>query len=158
LSCDRVSAWLRRFSSVTSFEVQTSRGVGGCRGATFTCSAPPDANRPIHLWPVFLEIPCARHSSLIDERRLNVTVSAEFLAELEQVRAVLSHKCLDGNFEQVVCEAFKLVLERDRKRKALTDRPSCSAGNSRRKQSLYPRRGKTRRLAARPHTLHLAYG
>jgi hypothetical protein len=58
-----------------------------------------------------------------DLRRLNVTVSADFMDELEQVRAALSHKCPDGNFEQVVREAFKLVLERDRKRKALTDRP-----------------------------------
>jgi len=56
-------------------------------------------------------------------RRLNVTVSADFMAELEQVRAALSHKCPDGDFESVVREAFKLVLERDRKRKALTDRP-----------------------------------
>src|SRR5437016_5236216 len=56
-------------------------------------------------------------------RRLNVTVSADFIAELEQVRAALSHKCPEGNFEDVVREAFKLVLERDRKRKALTDRP-----------------------------------
>ncbi|GAC1336321.1 MAG: hypothetical protein NVSMB23_00830 [Myxococcales bacterium] len=56
-------------------------------------------------------------------RRLNVTVSAEFIAELEQVRAALSHQCPDGDFEQVVRAAFKLVLERDRKRKALTDRP-----------------------------------
>jgi hypothetical protein len=61
-----------------------------------------------------------------DLRRLNVTVSAEFMAELEQVRAALSHKCPDGNFEQVVREGFKLVLERDRKRKALTDRPRAS--------------------------------
>jgi hypothetical protein len=58
-----------------------------------------------------------------DLRRLNVTVSAEFMAELEQVRAALSHQCPDGNFEHVVREAFKLVLERDRKRKAQTDRP-----------------------------------
>src|ERR1700674_3869341 len=56
-------------------------------------------------------------------RRLNVTVTADFIAELEQVRVALSHQCPDGNFEQVVREAFKLVLERDRKRKALTDRP-----------------------------------
>jgi hypothetical protein len=56
-------------------------------------------------------------------RRLNVTVTAEFIAELEQVRVALSHVCPDGNFERVVREAFKLVLERDRKRKALTDRP-----------------------------------
>src|ERR1700686_1760925 len=56
-------------------------------------------------------------------RRLNVTVTADFIDELEQVRVALSHQCPDGNFEQVVREAFKLVLERDRKRKALTDRP-----------------------------------
>jgi hypothetical protein len=56
-------------------------------------------------------------------RRLNVTVTADFIDELEQVRVALSHKFPDGNFEQVVREAFKLVLERDRKRKALTDRP-----------------------------------
>jgi hypothetical protein len=61
-----------------------------------------------------------------DLRRLNVTVSAEFMAELEQVRAALSHQCPDGNFEQVVREAFKLVLERDRKRKSVTDRPRAS--------------------------------
>ena len=49
-------------------------------------------------------------------RRLNVTVSADFMAELEQVRAALSHQCPNGDFESVVREAFKLVLERDRKR------------------------------------------
>jgi hypothetical protein len=65
-----------------------------------------------------------------DLRRLNVTVSADFIAELEQVRAALSHKCPDGNFEQVVREAFKLVLERDRKRKALTDRPRAQSETS----------------------------
>jgi hypothetical protein len=56
-------------------------------------------------------------------RRLNVTVTADFIDELEQVRVALSHQCPDGSFEQVVREAFKLVLERDRKRKALSDRP-----------------------------------
>src|ERR1700682_1067562 len=61
-----------------------------------------------------------------DLRRLNVTVSAAFMAELEQVRAALSHKCPGADFEQVVREAFKLVLERDRKRKALTDRPRAA--------------------------------
>jgi hypothetical protein len=65
-----------------------------------------------------------------DLRRLNVTVSSEFLTELEQVRAVLSHKYPDGNFEQVVREAFKLVLERDRKNKALTDRPRKQPGTA----------------------------
>src|ERR1700674_951461 len=60
-------------------------------------------------------------------RRLNVTVTADFIDELEQVRVALSHQCPDGNFEQVVREAFKLVLERDRKRKALTDRPRAQS-------------------------------
>src|SRR5438477_9286592 len=32
-------------------------------------------------------------------RRLNVTVSADFMAELEQVRAALSHQCPEGDFE-----------------------------------------------------------
>ncbi len=56
-------------------------------------------------------------------RRLSVTVSAEFMAELEQARAALSHRFPDGDFERVVREGFKLLLERDRKRKGLTDRP-----------------------------------
>ena len=56
-------------------------------------------------------------------RRLNVTVTADFIDELEQVRVALSHQCPDGTFEQVVREAFKLVLERDRRRKSLTERP-----------------------------------
>jgi len=41
----------------------------------------------------------------------------------EQVRAALSHQFPDGGFDQVVREVFKLVLERDCKRKALTERP-----------------------------------
>src|ERR1700687_4859432 len=69
--------------------------------------APPEVVKPLTL----------------ELRRLNVTVSAEFMAELEQVRAALSHEYPDGNFEEVVREAFKLVLARDRKRKAQTDRP-----------------------------------
>src|ERR1700686_2863698 len=35
----------------------------------------------------------------------------------------IADRLADGNFEQVVREAFKLVLERDRKRKALTGPP-----------------------------------
>jgi 5-methylcytosine-specific restriction endonuclease McrA len=56
-------------------------------------------------------------------RRLNVTVSADFIAELEQARAALSHAIPDGDFEQVVREGLKLILERHRKRKGLTERP-----------------------------------
>jgi 5-methylcytosine-specific restriction endonuclease McrA len=55
-------------------------------------------------------------------RRLNVTVSADFMMELEQARAALSHQIPDGDFERVVREGFKLILERQRKRKALTER------------------------------------
>jgi hypothetical protein len=51
-----------------------------------------------------------------DLRRLNVTVTAEFIAELEQVRVALSHKCPNGDFEQVVREAFKLAPARVRPR------------------------------------------
>ena len=39
------------------------------------------------------------------------------------MRAALSHQFPDRGFDQVVREVFKLVLERDRKRKALTERP-----------------------------------
>src|SRR5437762_8604025 len=56
-------------------------------------------------------------------RRMNVTVTAEFIAELEQVRAALSHVVPDGDFERVVREGFKLILARDRRRKGLTRRP-----------------------------------
>jgi hypothetical protein len=89
----------------------------------------PEAAKPIALFPVVSETKRSSPPPEVvkpltpDLRRLNATVSAEFIAELEQVRAALSHKFPDGNFEQVVREAFKLVLERDRKRKALTDRP-----------------------------------
>jgi 5-methylcytosine-specific restriction endonuclease McrA len=53
---------------------------------------------------------------------MNVTVSADFMMELEQARAALSHQIPDGDFERVVREGFKLILERQRKRKALTER------------------------------------
>ena len=56
-------------------------------------------------------------------RRLGVTVSAEFMAELEQARAALSHSIPDGDFERVVRAGFKLLLEQDRKRKGLTEKP-----------------------------------
>jgi hypothetical protein len=91
-------------------------------------------------------------------RRLSVTVSADFIAELEQVRAALSHKYPDGDFEQVVREAFKLVLERDRKRKALTDRAARAIGNLWRKRSLRPCRGQARSLGTRPRALYVADG
>jgi hypothetical protein len=71
------------------------------------------------------------------------------MAELEQVRAALSHQCPDGDFEQVVREAFKLVLERDRKRKALTDRPRAPSETPGEKE---------RGLGAGPGTLYLADG
>ena len=56
-------------------------------------------------------------------RRLGVTVSAEFMAELELVRDALSHPVPDGDFERVVRAGFKLLLEQDRKRKGLTEKP-----------------------------------
>ena len=56
-------------------------------------------------------------------RRLSVTVSADFVAELEQVRSALSHAIPDGDFERVVRAGFALVLERDRRRKGLVRSP-----------------------------------
>ena len=63
-------------------------------------------------------------------RRLSVTVSAEFMAELEQARAVLSHKFPGSEFEQVVREGFRLVLEEQRKRKGMTERPRSPSRES----------------------------
>jgi hypothetical protein len=94
-----------------------------------------------------------------DLRRLNVTVSADFMAELQQVRAALSHKCPSGDFEAVVREAFKLVLERDRKRKALTVRPRAQSETTRENENdRYVPAAVERGLGARPRALYLADG
>lgn len=63
----------------------------------------------------------------VELRRLNVTVSAQFLAQLEEARAALSHSIPDGSFERVVLEGFKLILERHQKRRGLTAKPRVAA-------------------------------
>ena len=50
-------------------------------------------------------------------------MSADFMDELEQVRAALSHSVPDGDFESVVGAGFTLLLKQDRKRKGLTEKP-----------------------------------
>ena len=53
-----------------------------------------------------------------DLRVLKVTVTREFLAELEEVKAALSHTVPSGRFEEVVRACFRLVLDRHRRRSA----------------------------------------
>ena len=98
-----------RMLAATAVSAETKAGslsVTAVSAETESCP-PPDSVRPLTL----------------QLRRLNVTVSAEFIAELEQVRASLSHTVPDGDFERVVREGFRLILERHRKRKGLTERP-----------------------------------
>jgi hypothetical protein len=54
--------------------------------------------------------------------RLSLTVSAEFMEELEEVRAALSHKYPRGELELVVRESFRLVLERYRSKRGMGKR------------------------------------
>jgi 5-methylcytosine-specific restriction endonuclease McrA len=66
-----------------------------------------------------------------DLRVLRVTVSAEFVAELEEVRAVLSHQHPEGRFEDIVRECFKAFLERRaRRRGALPPMTADAGGNA----------------------------
>jgi hypothetical protein len=69
-----------------------------------------------------------------DLRRLAVTVSADFMAELGEVRSALSHKIPDGDFEKVVREGFRLLLDRHRKAKGLTEKPLATRRPTRSKR------------------------
>ena len=51
-----------------------------------------------------------------DLRVLKVTVTREFLAELEEVKAALSHTVPSGRFEEVVRACFRVVLAPHRRR------------------------------------------
>jgi hypothetical protein len=80
-----------------------------------------------------------------DLRRLNATVSVEFIAELEQVRAALSHKFPDGNFEQRDPPAPIRPRSRggprgqthDRKHPAALSEPSSHEGRTASRQGLH---------------------
>jgi 5-methylcytosine-specific restriction endonuclease McrA len=55
--------------------------------------------------------------------RLQVTVSNEFVEDLEQAKAVLSHKLPGADLAAVLHEGLRLILKAHRKRKALATKP-----------------------------------
>src|SRR5262245_15646163 len=57
------------------------------------------------------------------QHRLAVTVSSEFVQDLEQARAALSHKFPGADLATVLHEGLRLILKQQRKRKALTTSP-----------------------------------
>src|SRR5215831_14680089 len=57
------------------------------------------------------------------QHRLAVTVSSEFVQDLEQARAALSHKFPGADLGTVLHEGLRLILKEHRKRKALTGAP-----------------------------------
>jgi hypothetical protein len=60
--------------------------------------------------------------------RLELTVGAEFMKELTEVRAALSHKHPKGELEAVIREGFALVLKQFRARRGIGAKPSTAKG------------------------------
>ncbi len=63
-----------------------------------------------------------------DLRRLHVTVSREFLLELEKARDGLSHAIPNATTEQVLQAALRLLLEKQARARGLVKRPRAGAG------------------------------
>src|SRR5262245_35194049 len=76
---------------------------------------------------VAVELPSGRRDSVKPvaptQHRLAVTVSSEFVEDLEQARAALSHKFPGADLATVLHEGLRLILKQQRKRKALTTSP-----------------------------------
>jgi hypothetical protein len=62
-----------------------------------------------------------------DLRRLHVTVSREFLLELEKARDGLSHAIPNATTEQVLQAALRLLLEKQARARGLVKRPRAVA-------------------------------
>jgi hypothetical protein len=62
-----------------------------------------------------------------DLRRLHVTVSREFLRELEQARDGLSHAIPNATTEQVLRAALRLLLEKQARARGLVKRPRSAS-------------------------------
>src|SRR5690349_11357330 len=60
------------------------------------------------------------------QHRLAVTVSNEFVQDLEQARAALSHTLPGADLATVLHEGLRLILQAQRKRKGLVDSPRAS--------------------------------
>src|SRR5215831_10637627 len=76
---------------------------------------------------VQVELPPARRDAVKPlapaQHRLAVTVSSEFVQDLEQARAAPSHKFPGADLATVLHEGLRLILKEHRKRKALTGAP-----------------------------------
>ena len=57
------------------------------------------------------------------ETRLHLTVSPAFLRKLEEARFALSHSLPGATVEDVLSAGLDLILDRDRKRKGLVEKP-----------------------------------
>jgi hypothetical protein len=57
------------------------------------------------------------------ERRVHLTVSPAFLEKLEEARLALSHSMPGATVEDVLSAGPDLILDRDRKRKGLVEKP-----------------------------------
>src|SRR5512134_1938857 len=55
--------------------------------------------------------------------RLNVTVSKEFLDDLNEAKLALSHKFPKGGLEEILREGLRLIVKQANGRRALTERP-----------------------------------
>jgi 5-methylcytosine-specific restriction endonuclease McrA len=76
---------------------------------------------------VQVELPPARRDAVKPlaptQHRLAVTVSSEFVQDLEQARAALSRKFPGADLATVLHEGLRLILKEQRRRKALTTSP-----------------------------------
>jgi hypothetical protein len=57
------------------------------------------------------------------ERRVHLTVSPAFLEKLEEARLALSHSMPGATVEDVLSAGLDLIIDRDRKRKGLVEKP-----------------------------------
>jgi hypothetical protein len=84
----------------------------GMTSAPASAPALPAPPRPVTVEPLTAE-----------KARLHMTVSPEFLAKLEAARLALSHSLPGATAEDVLSAGLDLLLERDARRKGLTEHP-----------------------------------
>jgi hypothetical protein len=97
--------------------------------ATLTLAAPLDsepvrAHEPDLTHPARVHAPCDQVEPLTAElRRLHITVSRQFLRELETAKGGLSHAIPNATTEQVLHEALRLLLEKQARSRGEVKRP-----------------------------------
>ena len=87
-----------------------------------TASLPPEAvNQQVIVPP---EPPIRVKANSAERSVLKMTVSRQFVADLERAKAALSHQIPDGNLEAVLAEGLRLILaSQAKKHAAQTERP-----------------------------------